>query len=499
MSRCFWLLLLLLPSVASAKVRFDKQDLQVPGQILWTDWADLDADGWTDLTVSYHRGAGPESQRFIAVFFRNATGYSPRPDLMIVPPSNAALYDLGDALPAPGVEILYFTTFGVYAQSVAGRKTTPPVSILRSRTAVGEAEEEDFVRWDFLRALPGRGEVLLVPARSAVELYRQENGAWKRFSKVQVPRYSYYDAESVTYKAGRRGGGGARPFSLRITQIIPTITLLDQTGDGAPDLIANYEDRVAVYPMRADGTISSTAAYQRWLRVLSREEITARDTEITIDVLDIDSDGIADLSASKIGGGVTTLKSETRIYLGKKGGGFSDEPSQVFRDSGFGTIVGYKDIDGDGKNEMVHPLVEVSILSMSQVLLSSKMTLDLRLRRLGGGKVFQEKPVQEMETVFGFDFSSAGALRGISPIYGHDFDGDKRPDVILSQGAEELMFYRGVKDNSAFFDDDEFLTLNAPVTRETHAVPQRGGVDLVLAYVDQPKRAGMITVFVPQK
>lgn len=499
------LLVSLLAAEASAKLRFEKQELTAPGQLLWLDWGDLDGDGWTDLAISYHRGTGPESQRFIAVFFRSEKGYPARPDLMIAPPYNAAIFDLGDALPAPGVELVYLTQFGVTAQSLAGRKAGVPTAIVRSRTIVGPVEEEDLVRWDFLRTIPGRGDVIVLPTRGPIELWKQENGSWKRWCKVEAQRWAYYDAESITFKGGRRGGGGARPFSLRMTTIVPTVTFLDNDGDGAADLIATYEDRVAVYPMRADGTISSTAAHTRWLQLLTREEQASRDTELTLDVQDVDGDGLADLSASKIGGGLTTLRSETRIHLGQRGGGFSGAPSQVFRDDGFATIVRYADVDGDGKNEMIHPHVGVSIMSMSQVLLSSKMTLDLRVRRLapGSGKVFEEKPVQTLETVFGLDFSTGGALRGAAPIFGHDFDGDGKRDVILTQGSDELQLYRGLGKKDELFEDDGTITLSAPVSRETFAVPQRadgkGGIDVVLAYVDQAKRAGKILVFLHQR
>jgi hypothetical protein len=500
------LCLLASAQTASAGLRFVKAELSVPGQILWGDSGDLDGDGLTDLVLSYQRGTGPESQRFLAVFFRSEQGWPPKPDLLLTAPAAAVLFDLGDALPSPGVEIVYLTSFGVMAQSVAGRHAGQASTIVRARTVAGPAEEEDFLRWDFFRSLgPGQGDVILVPTRGPLELWRLEEGTWKRWSKVKIQSFAYYDAESITYKAGRRGGGGARPFSLRVTTIVPTITLADQDGDARADLIATYEDRYAIHPMRPDGTISSTASQQRWLHMLTPEEQAARDTELTMDVQDIDGDGVADLSATKIGGGVTNLRSETRIYLGKKGGGFASSPVQVFKDSGFASIIRYIDLDGDGKNEMVHPFVEVSILSMSQVLLSSKMTLDLRIRKRSSspGKLFEEDPVQSLDMIFGLDFSTGGALRGAAPIYGVDFDGDGKKDVIICKGSEELELHRGTKNGDEPFEDDGSITLSAPVSRETYAVPQRadgkGLVDIVVTYTDQPKRAGKAVVFIPQR
>src|SRR5262245_8772561 len=107
---------------AEAKPRFEKQELSVPGHIVSMDWGDLDGDGWTDLVVAYRRGIGPEATRFLAIFFRGPSGYPAKPDLMLNAPQGAAIFDLGDALPSPGDELVYLTSFGAVAQSLAGRR-----------------------------------------------------------------------------------------------------------------------------------------------------------------------------------------------------------------------------------------------------------------------------------------------------------------------------------------------------------------------------------------
>ncbi|MFO0727373.1 MAG: VCBS repeat-containing protein [Myxococcota bacterium] len=494
---------LLTAEIAEAKARFNKVDLSVPGQVFWLDWGDVDGDGLVDLVVAYGRGIGPEAQRFVGVFFRNPGGFSKEPDLKFQTPPSTAIFDLGDAIPGGGDEIVYMSRFGVYAQSLAGRRPANPVQIVRARTAIGPPEEEDFVRWDFLRSLPGgEAPVLIVPEGGVVELYRRdETGTWKRWSKVDVPDYAVYDAETTVYKPGRRGGAGSRPFSLKITTVIPTMTFIDQTGDGKPDLVANYRDRVAVFPMKSDGTLTSSATYSRWFEILTPEEQSTHDSELTLDVGDLDGDGIADVSVSKIGGGLTTLKSETRIYLGKPGGGFGNAPVQTFKEPGFATLSGFHDLDGDGKVEMVHPYAEVTVLGMSKVLLSSKLTLELRFRRRAAGpKLFEDKPLQTLEMVFGLDYATGAALRGSPPIFGYDFDGDGRRDALLSAGSEAIELHRGLPPGGELiFDEDSSATLSAPVSRETYAIPQKTSanskMDVLVSYVDHPKMTGRLLLF----
>lgn len=501
-------LLSTLAAPAWAKTRFEKRELAVPGRIFWLDWGDLDGDGLVDLVVSYGRGQGPEAGRFLGVFFRGPGGFSKEPDLRINAPATASMFDVGDALPGGGEELVFLGRFGVFAQSLAGKKLGQLQAIVKTKTLAVTPEEEDFVRWDFLRTLPASGgrpasRVLIVPTAGPIELYTPDAaGAWTRGSRIEIESFAFYDAEAATFKRGRRGGAGARPFSIVVTTVVPTLSFLDQNGDGRLDVIATYRDRVAVHYAQPDGTVTATAGYARWLKFLTPEEQTAGDTEVYVEAVDLDGDGLADLSANKIGGGITNTRSETRLYMGTKGGGFAASPAQTWVDEGFGTLITYADLDGDGKVEMVHPLVEVSVVSMSSMLLSSKMELDLRVRRgtPGAAKPFADKPVQTLDLVFGLDFSTGGALRGAPPLFGHDFDGDGVPDALLTTSGERLQVFKGRGAKSGdIFDDDATITLTAPVSRETYALPSGtkagGTVDVLVAHVDVPKLSGRLYHF----
>ncbi len=484
-----------------AGAAFDKQELAVPGSILWVDDGDLDGDGRRDLVVAYRRGEGPDARKFIAVFFRGEAGWSPRPELMIAAPRNAAVVDLGDAMGDAGDELVYLAPDGVWAIPVAGRRAGRPTRVLTAPTLAGRPEEDDLPFWDFLRVpAPGQPPTLIVPGRGPLRLFRRDGALWKPWSQVEVDTPSFYDAERDAYRSSRRGGHTGRSFSFRATTVIPALAFVDQTGDGRMDLVTIWEDRLAVHVARADGTLTSSVAHRRWLAIRTPAELATHDTDLDVQVLDLDGDGVADASVTKIGGGLTNMFTETRIHRGLAGGGFSAEPSQVFKDDGFAALVRYVDVDGDGRLEMLHPRSEVSILGLSRVLLASKLELDVRLRRRDAseGRVFGLEPFQVLTSIHDLDFTVGGALRGPYPLTGGDVDGDGRPDVLVCAGGTTLRVHRGL--DGGKLEDEGRLSLDAPTTRHTrlvHADPGRPP-DVVMAYVARAGLEGRLVVFRPR-
>lgn len=494
-----WIVAASLAWASTAEAKFDRQQLDVPGSVLWVSTGDLDGDHRTDLIVSLRRGAGPASARFLAVFFRGDEGYGGKPDVIFPVPRNAAAFDLADAFGDHADEILYLTSSGVFAQAFKDKKPQNLTRIIASPTLVLEPEEEDLVTWDFVKKV-GPRTMAILPGRRAVRLFAREGEAWKKHAELRVEKFSYYDAETTTYRRSGRGGRSGRPYAFRVTTIVPNLDFVEQTGDGRLDVVAHFEDRVEVYPGTEEGGFAERPTHRQWFRVRSNEELESRDTEVSAEVVDFDGDQIADLCLTKIGGGITTLKTEVYLHKGLKGGGFAPTPTQRFTDDGFATLVGFIDVDGDGKLEMLHPHAEVSIMSMSSAMLSSKLSLDVRIRRRDPeGPLFARKPTQTLETSFGLDLTVGAALRGTAPLFGHDFDGDGRLDVILAQGGEKMVLHRGRKGDGALFEEEGRVTLSAPGTSTTLALEPRTDrtepPDVLVYYVARKALGGRLYVF----
>lgn len=481
-------------SSSQAKLRFESRTLTVAGVVLAVTTGDIDGNGEPDLVVSHARGAGPRTTKFLSIFLRKTDGFAARPDITVHTPKNAALFDVGDAFGDPADELLFLAADGVYAMPIVRGRPGRPTRVIEAAVLVGAPEEDDLVSWDFLRTVGAR-DAVVVPTARALEIYRRDRALWKLESSVQVDLQSFYRAGAA---AGRQRSrrGGSRGFALEVTTIVPALAFVEQTGDAHTDLVATYRDRVAVYPGRADGTITATASHHRWLRLLTPEELQSRDTYLEVKVLDLDGDGIADISATKVGGGITNLTTETQLFRGVRGGGFEQAPAQRFTDDGFASLIEYRDLDGDGRVEMIHPYSAVSILALSRVLLSSQLALDIRIRRPDKKSgIFERTPGGLFDTLLGFDFSVGGSLRGAYPVFGGDFDGDGRQDVVVSRSKQSMQVRHG--DAAEFFREDGAHELSAPATPHTSLI-ERGGnnpPDILLAYPNRPDQIGKLIVF----
>ncbi len=476
----FVLMLVLLGGPAGA-VGFEARTSKVPGQILAVEPGDFDGDGLEDIVVAYRRGIGPSARRFLALFFRGPNGFSPGPDLAFVVPRGMAMFDVGEADGAPGHELLYLSDSGVFGHGFSGRRAVEPRRLFSGASLIADPEPDDLPAWDFARDLPGLGPVVLFPTRRDLRVLVPGKDGLDERCEVLVEHAATY---------GARGRGARSSDGFAITLTVPRMVFTEATGDGGLDLVTQVGDVFAVHAGEKE-CFSPRAVRRQRITIRTEDEERTGGAVVSAEIADLDGDGIADLALTKVGGGLTNLRTEVRLYRGEAGGGFSTDPLQRFDGSGFGGFVRFADVTGDQRLEMVQPRAEVSILGLTRVLLSSSVSLDVLVRRRSSNpdRFFDPEPTQVLQTSFGFDFSRPSGLMGASPIFGHDFDGDGRPDALLSKGRDRMGLHRATGGQLPFEKDSRF-GLEGPGSIATTALSP--GKDLrpeVLVWY--PKREGL--------
>ncbi len=485
---------------AAADAGFEAQSLRVPGSVLWVTDGDLDADGRTDVVLSYRRRAGSRVERFWAIFFRGADGFSSRPDLTVKAPRPAAVFDVGPADDVPGDDLVFWTRTGLFKLSFADRRPGKIRSLVATRSLVGGAEKADLPHWRFLRGLgPKKTPTILIPDRNRLRIFRWAKGEWTHVQDVKVGIRSYYDSETDMFRPAEDSGSPSRSYSFRSTRLVPKLRFIDQTGDGREDLVTLFEDHVAVFVAGEDGRFADEPIFRRGFELRTHQELENQDALVSAEVAHLDGDGVADLCLTKGSGGLTSFKSEVFLHRGVAGGGFEPRPRQTFTQKGIGTLVAFEDVDGDGIVEMLQPSAEISVVSMVRALVSKRFDLAVQLRRASEqpGTLFEPKPAQELTMRFELDFSSGATVRGSPPLFGWDFDGDGLRDALLADGGNRMVLHKGQAGHRNFFRKDAHITLDGPsssTTRPLFPRPDGGLPDVLVFYVAREDRASELLV-----
>ncbi len=134
------------------------------------------------------------------------------------------------------------------------------------------------------------------------------------------------------------------------------------------------------------------------------------------------------------------------------------------------------------------------------MLLSSELGFEVRIRRRAAAPAFFErKAVQALETSFGLDLSVGATLRGAAPTFGHDFDGDGRRDVLLSQGGKKMVLNRGLARKDRLFEEDGKISLSAAGSNTTVVlhprVKDKRKPDVLVYYVARKNMASKLVLF----
>jgi hypothetical protein len=481
---------------------FTKREMRVPGEIGWVTHGDLNADGWTDLVVSYHRGGGPSATRFLGVFFGAAQGFGRVPDHAFVVPERATVFDVGDVFGDRGDEVVYGGANGVYAHSVVPQKVGKVQRVAAVRSLMGGPNEDELVMLNLVRNVEGQGTLLIVPAQDGLVLFRRGADGFETAGRVATTHFGFYDAEMSTYRVSARGGETGRPYWFRSATVVPNIDFIEQTGDGQIDMVLHLVDRVWVFASKGPNAgFQEAASTTRWFRLLTDEERSQGVVSTATMLEDLDGDGIGDLAFSKMTGGARKLHSSLYLFRGEKGGGFSKEAVQVFEDDAFANLVSFADLDGDGLSELLRPKLVVSILELTKIMVSSEVTVDLRIHRPQGGRgFFAAHPDFTMEMTFPIDFSARAQLEGPSPLAGYDFNGDGLKDMMLAGGSEGMVLHRGERDDGSYrLEEEGRYHLKAPGSHLTIVLPRRPAdlkkPDVLVYYRYRAKLSGIMVHF----
>jgi len=144
--------------------------------------------------------------------------------------------------------------------------------------------------------------------------------------------------------------------------------------------------------------------------------------------------------------------------------------------------------------DLISPSVEISIMAIIKFFTTKRVKMAYHVYRFGSPAMYPSKPTFSTDILFGLDVSRNFAIVGTAPIFGHDFNADGRPDLLMGMGAEKM---------GVFLNESAVSFASKPVAQiggvgnnrlAVKDIQGDGRADVILWYTS-PEREGEIRVF----
>ena len=280
-----------------------------------------------------------------------------------------------------------------------------------------------------------------------------------RLGRDEPPRISVPIARGLAFVDP---AGGRRDFESPFREVssgargsvgFPLPRRVDVDRDGRFELLSidRRELRAALERTAPDGSFAASTVWD--LRPLVEPEAAVAEDRQLVDVLDSDGDGVLEAvvgiqqaEAEGIRGGMRLMRGvpgEYRFFPLAADGSAAREPSERVAIEGHpadfdhpqGWVSPFRDLDGDGRPELLTFTVKLGYLGVAKAMVTKKMKMGwvIHVYRRGDGG-FRELPDGAPRFEFTADLANLDASRFVR--LPGDLDGDGREDLVQVAGRE---------------------------------------------------------------
>jgi FG-GAP-like repeat len=415
---------------------FATNDLRVNGAIITVLAADIRGQRRQDLIVISRTGIFPKETRWVSVFWQQEEGrFNPHPDLIWEMDPEATVIDVGRlGSESERKSIVYLTGSAVRAYHLTGRGPPTPTTLLEIPTLTVFPEPVDLPHLSLIHDWKGTGQPWLgVPQFGQLLLYPITQ-AGPRGPGEPVKLYQ----PTLLFEGGREHRL-IRDYALQLIYRLPQLVVRDFDGDGRADLIAAWQDHVAVYLQGATASFPQEPSLTFHLNMRTEQERTRRLVQLSPLIEDLDGDGRADLILTKMTGRLTDRRLVTSVYLNRVGN-LPPQPDVQIAHDGFATTLLIKDVNGDGKQDLLFPVVKIGVRNLIRNLLTDRAEVSLLGHPYRDPGIYASTPDWTRSYNYQIDLSDGLMLEGGWPNIDGDFDGDGKTDLLIA-GNDEVAVY----------------------------------------------------------
>jgi FG-GAP-like repeat len=425
----------ILPNMAWGQP-FASYDLRVKGAVITVIAADLRGQRGQDLMVISRTGIFPKEVRWISVFWlQEGGGYNPHPDLVWEMDTEATVIDVGRlGAESDRMSIVYLTGSEVRAYGLAGGGQPTPTTLLKIPTLTVFPEPADLPALPLIQDWKGTGQPWLgIPQFGQLTLYPIVEG---RPQGSGEPIMVY---QPTLLFGPEREHRLIRDYALQLIYRLPQLFVRDFNGDSRGDLIAAWQDHVAVYLQGTTGRFSQEPSQTFHFNLRTEQERTLRFVHISPLLEDLDGDGRVDLILTKVTGRITDRRIASSVYL-NRGGGLPAQPHVRVEHEGFASTLVAKDLNGDGKRDLLLPIAKIGVGNLIRNLLTDRADISLLAHLYRDPGVYNKVADWTRNFTYQIDMSDGVMLQGLWPNVEGDFDGDGKADLLVV-GNDEIAVY----------------------------------------------------------
>jgi hypothetical protein len=468
---------------------FTTYDLRVNGAVITVIPADLRSPRRQDLIVISRTGTFPREVRWVSVFWQQEGGrFNPHPDLVWEMDAEATVIDVGALGPErDGKAIVYLTSSEVRAYQLAGEGRPMPTTLLNIPTLTVFPEAADLPSLPLIHDWKGTGQPWLgIPQFGQLLLYPLSR------TGPQGPGEPVKLHQPTLLIGAEREHRLIRDYSLQLIYRLPQLCVRDFNGDGRADLMAAWQDHVAVYLQDATSRFPQEPSQTFQFNMRTEQERKLRSVYIAPFIEDLDGDGRADLILTKMTGRITDRRLVTSVYLNRLGT-LAVQPDMRLEHDGFATTLLAKDLNGDGKRDLAFPLVKIGVRNLIRNLLTNRVDVSLLAHLYREQGLYDSAPDWTRHFSYQIDMSDGVVLQGVWPNVEGDFDGDGKADLLVA-GNDEVVVYRAAPGTLFARDPAARLAVKTSSRVIVRRLTDNRGADIVIWYVGPSEWTGAVKV-----
>ena len=404
---------------------------------LAADFAELNGDGRTDLLQIVSDGIPPDEIRSIRVYLQDDSGALPKePSFERVLPANSAAYDIADIRPTPGEELLLLQLDQLAILSLA-KADQPILAIdLEGTPSVGtRGDERGMDRLRMVYPRKGKPGWIRIPTFKGLLVLNStgdtagllNSGGRANFYVPQKPGLGFIESD------------------IQIFYDAPHVSTGDINGDGREDLLSATRHEVLAFHQKPDSTFASDPNQKLPLRLITPEDHIRGSGGIVVEGEDVNGDALMDLLVTKLSGGFSNSRTETRIHLNREGTWDLQEPDRSYASESTVGLDRLIDLDSDGRPELVREQIEFSLLELVEALLTQSLDTTISIHSPAEKGVFSSEPIRELDVEIPLSFDTFRPA-GFIPTLDTDLNNDGFRDLLLSEEGDRIDVYLGRPD-----------------------------------------------------